>query len=528
MNVPKTLFILWQIDIYQGHDNAKGDRLDMNKLISIMVVHFVILLNIVNVPYPQINEVSVREDDIVGNTQYNVIVKEEWVRTFSGPGIFYPQVMGWFAMTADPKGNVYVTGPSKGNDTYSDYVTIAYDMHGNELWKAWYDGPANGDDKPFAITMDHSGNIFVTGVSSNSANEYEIIDGYDIVTIAYDFKGKELWVARYNGPGNGYDFISDIAIDSNGNVIVAGHSPGDGTKNDFLTIAYNAEGKELWMDRYNGPGNADDFITDLAVDSFGNIIVTGHSYDNISDYDYTTIAYNQFGKRKWIAWYDGPENSSDFSQALAVDTEGNVYVTGMSHGKGSGRDFVTVAYNPSGKQLWVRRYNGPGNKWDGGNDIVVNHNGDIIVTGDSASYDDNRSYGSLGWDFTTIAYDKDGNELWLSRYNGPENSSDCPLEMITDRSGNIYITGWSRNWNGNRSLGVEASTISYDPAGNQRWAVRYNGSHENFNAGYHIAIDSFDNVYVVGVCHGEETMYDMILIKYSQKFLLQTISTPIY
>ncbi len=55
----------------------------------------------------------------------------------------------------------------------------------------------------------------------------------------------------------------------------------------------------------------------------------------------------------------GLGNSYDFARSLAVDSSGNVYLTGESTGSGTGPDYVTIKYNTSGDSLWVARYNGP-------------------------------------------------------------------------------------------------------------------------------------------------------------------------
>ncbi|MBN2356771.1 SBBP repeat-containing protein [candidate division KSB1 bacterium] len=68
---------------------------------------------------------------------------------------------------------------------------------------------------------------------------------------------------------------NDIAVDHFGNVYVTGYSEGIGYDRDYITIKYDSTGKEQWVSRYNGPGNAVDMATDLAVEEASNVYVTG-------------------------------------------------------------------------------------------------------------------------------------------------------------------------------------------------------------------------------------------------------------
>src|SRR4029453_18664104 len=88
------------------------------------------------------------------------------------------------------------------------------------------------------------------------------------------------WVQTYNGPGNGLDIAFSVVVDDLGNVYVAGNSPGATSANDITTIKYNSSGQQQWAQRYNGPGNSDDGTNGtnaIAVDSSGNVYVTGWS-----------------------------------------------------------------------------------------------------------------------------------------------------------------------------------------------------------------------------------------------------------
>src|SRR5262249_54802382 len=146
----------------------------------------------------------------------------------------------------------------------------------------------------------------------------------------------QAWVARYNGPGNDYDGAVAIVCDSSGNVYVTGESVGVETVADYVTIKYNSSGEEQWVARYDG--GLGDTATAMAIDSSGNVYVTGQSWSaNTSNYDYATVKYNADGQEQWVARYDGPANDYDYPTGIAVDNSGNVYVTGESTGlKGIG------------------------------------------------------------------------------------------------------------------------------------------------------------------------------------------------
>ena len=82
-------------------------------------------------------------------------------------------------------------------------------------------------------------------------------------------------MARYNGPINVTDRASALAVDAAGNVYVTGESFGSGTSYDYATVKYDAGGNQLWVARYNGPDNGEDRASALAVDAVGNVYVTG-------------------------------------------------------------------------------------------------------------------------------------------------------------------------------------------------------------------------------------------------------------
>lgn len=446
-------------------------------------------------------------------------VQEEWVARQNGPG---NGTDGARSLAVDQNGNVYVTGSSTGSGTGFDYSTFKYNAAGEQQWEARYNGPGNDDDEAFSIAVDLSGNVYVTGRSLGQPR----VNGteFDFATIKYNSAGVQQWVSRYNGPGDGFDFAKSIKVDNAGNVYVTGESTGDGTGGDYATIKYNSNGIVQWVSRYDGPGNNDE-ANALALDAAGNVYVTGRSPVGVDideeDGDYTTIKYDNNGIVQWISRYDGPVagNFNDNALAIAVDGSGNVYVTGVSASSNAedAFDYATVKYDAAtGKELWVARYNGPGNSLDIAVDVAVDAARNVYVTGQSAAEPNETNF-----DYATIRYDANGNEVWVSRYNGSANGTDQASALALDDAGNVYVTGRSDG----AGTAADFATIKYNTAGAEQWVERYNGPANGndgtaifigFFTSHPIAVDGSGNVYVTGLSTGIGTGFDYTTIKYSQ------------
>jgi hypothetical protein len=220
------------------------------------------------------------------------------------------------------------------------------------------------------------------------------------------------WV-RTN-PGGGW--ICDIAVDTCGNVYVTGQS-GTGPDYDYLTIKYYPNGDTAWVRTYDGPGNDEMGVLAIAVHGCENIYVTGPS---------GTIGYNANGDQLWVGNYCGVD--------IGVDSFGNIYVTEESNIG----DYITAKYYANGDVAWVRTYDGPAHGRDGATAIAVDDSGNAYVTGFSEQIPppyNNHAY-------LTIKYLPNGNIApgWPRIYNY---SDDVAYAIAVDDSGYVYVTGWS-------------------------------------------------------------------------------------
>ena len=373
-------------------------------------------------------------------------------------------------------------------------------------WVARYNGPGNFNDEATSLAIDRDGKVYVSGYSYGSGT------GADFATIKYNTTGMEQWVAHYNGSGNSWDMVYSLAVDSNGNVYITGASFGNSTDWDYATIKYDAAGVEQWVALYNGPANSFDYATSLAVDGNGNVYVTGASLGSITESNYTTIKYNPAGVQQWVARYNGPENYGDEAYSLALDRDSNVYVTGRSFGTGTYLDYATIKYNAAGVEQWVARYNGPGNGDDEAHSLVVDDDGNVYVTGWSYRVGTDDDYATIKYNGVTGApmWSFPGGEV-AARYDGPGHGNDWTSNLAVDGNSNVYVTGYSLGSGTNDDY----ATIKYNVTGDQQWVARYDGPGNDYDWAASLAVDNADNVYVTGGSHGSGTDSDFATIKYN-------------
>jgi len=306
----------------------------------------------------------------------------------------------------------------------------------------------------------------------------------------------EAWVQRYNGPGNGDDYPQAMAVDASGNVVVTGSSYGGdplygGSSMDYATIKYSNAGVPLWTNRYNGPGNANDSAAALALDANGNVIVTGYSDGGDPAYggsrmDYATIKYSNAGVPLWTNRYNGPGNGNDSAVALATDAAGNVVVSGQSEGIVGSWYNATLKYSSAGVPLWTNFYGGNVSLYDN-RSMALDSSGNVVLTVPS-------QVDCITWnDFLTIKYSSAGVPLWTNRFNGPGNGNDAPHAVAVDASGNVYVSGSSDG-----ITSPDYATIKYSSAGVLLWTNFYNGPGNSFDDAHAVAVDASGNVYVTG------------------------------
>ena len=330
---------------------------------------------------------------------------------------------------ADKHGNVLVAGQARTNDNtaiikYYKDGTLAWSKLSGELGIYGYGGA-----KDMAVYNDGS-------VAVLSATDFHNGQGPAFLLIKVDSSGGYQWDQAYS-PSSATDYPAAMAIDKNENVYIAGgsfHFFGSGTY-DYFSAKYKPNGSREWISHYNSASNKNDQALDIAVNDSGYQFITGIIEVN-GQLDMTTIKQNSFGTRLWAKTYAGDANENDSAVSVAVDKFGNAVVTGVSyelHNNLVTSAMFTIKYDKDGNEKWKKYEYGNTDKGAGGVQVATDETGAVYVAG--------YQYTNIGTDILVLKYSANGAREWEYVYNGYYKSDDY-AHALEVKNGDVYITGY--------------------------------------------------------------------------------------
>ncbi|WP_247232086.1 SBBP repeat-containing protein [Telluribacter sp. SYSU D00476] len=305
-----------------------------------------------------------------------------------------------------------------------------------------------------------------TIVSNGSIHIFDVID---IFIAKYSSNGEFQWVQQLGGNGN--DFGQSITVDESGNVYVTGYfgekiTVGSTTLNsndvsDVFVAKYNTNGEGQWVkiaaSLVRSFGEVDEG-QGITVDKSGNVYVTGIFNGTIffgttpltssGASDIFIAKYNATGDLQWAQRAGG--SRSDRGNSITVDQNNNIYVTGYFHhnatfgskvllGEG-GPNFFLAKYSSSGDIQWVQNIENAN-----GLSIALDNKDDVYISG---NYSHIATFGTTT--FTTASiFDRD---MFIAKYNsmgafqwaqtaGAKNGLEDGLGVAVDEDKNVYVIG---------------------------------------------------------------------------------------
>jgi uncharacterized delta-60 repeat protein len=307
----------------------------------------------------------------------------------------------------------------------------------------------------------------------NSKIEYEKTFGYFVITIFliliitgfemnFTVYSQSLEMQRTWG-GSDEDKAMGIAVDSAGNVYIAGYTDSFGAgKRDGFIVKFDSNGNKIW-DRTIGSNQRDD-IYSIKLDNNGNIYVAGATNSTDSYFDAFIVKFDSNGNKIWDRTWGKP-NSRDSALGLTVDSNGNIYVVGGTDITDSKQDAFILKLDPNGNKIWDRTW-GIENSQEAAYSITLDSNGNVYLIG----YTEN--IGVYSQDYFILKLDSNGNKIWdrtigTSVAETSDLSINRRVDIALDSSGNIYGVGHTYSNN------PRAYLFKFDANGNKLWDKRF-------------------------------------------------------
>lgn len=387
----------------------------------------------------------------------------------------------------DRSDNIVIAGLNEGgatttlgsitvSNTGTEQIIVAKaDSSGNFLWAL---GTQNSNAWPANIVSDDSGNIYLLGHyygTNCSIGAFSLANplGHGMIFIAkFSSSGAVIW-AKNLAPCS-YTGVSDLDVDENGNIYVAGafytaslvigsftltnSNPTD-TRHDVFLTKITSAGIPLWALSY---GNIDDdYASKLTISRNGSIFLVG-SYNSgplTIGSDTLNYSHRYLAKFDLNGNYNWAKDQSVIIRDLIADSLDNVYATGEIESSiilgpdtltNAGEEDVLVAkYDSSGNAIWAR--SAGGSKIDKGYSISLDPCGKIWISGSmtnlpfgysgyTMSFNGNLLYEPAGsYDPMFIAeYDNSGTYLYsMALMSGGDDES----SIKTNGKGDFYIVG---------------------------------------------------------------------------------------
>lgn len=319
------------------------------------------------------------------------------------------------SVALDSSNNLYFVGGYG-----STMILVKYNNSGSEQWDRVWGG--SGGDAGYGVALDSSDNIYVSGATTSFG-----AGSQDMFLVKYDNVGVQQWNKTWGG--GDIDGATGVAVDSLGNVYIAGYSASyTAGLYDLVLIKYDSSGILQWNDLWGGFGY--NLGYDVVVDSANNVYVGGVSRFGAGGNDVVLVKYNNAGVQQWNRTWGGA--NYDECLGVTIDSSDNLYVVGYTQSFGAGsQDICLVKYSSMGVQQWNRTWGGF--SLDEGYAVYVDSSDDVYLTGRTLNF------GAGNYDAVLVKYDSAGTQQWNETWG--DTGSDLGNDIILDDDDNIFLGG---------------------------------------------------------------------------------------
>lgn len=319
----------------------------------------------------------------------------------------------------------------------------------------------------------------------------------------------ELWMKTYNNPnGTGMDFCEKSVIDAQGNIYMTGSTRTANTSDDVMLLKYNSAGTFLWSKTYNYSYNGIEQPNDIAVDNNGNIYITGTSTRAQGSYDCLLLKFDSNGNIIWVKRINKTNFSQRQAEGVSLVLRDGIYV-GVNFNYDGDSECGIAKYSFNGDSLAYLSLGMLQNYTYGMQKMVQDNSMNIyaICSGDILPNEEE--------DFLVKKINTNGSltQVWSKIYTGTSHLNDRARDIAVGPDGNILVTGYT-NVN-NQGANVLLLKVGRDD-GAFLFQKTFNNAINNQNDyGERISFDNNSNIIIGGATNALNSPDNILLLKYS-------------
>jgi hypothetical protein len=396
------------------------------------------------------------------------------------------------AIALDSSGNMFSGGSTLLGPKGLAPNIQAFSPTGTELWGSSFSNPTASDGQILYMVRDLAGNTYVTGTQIGQGADF------DWFTAKFTSSGVITWFHTLSGANRGADTPCGIAVDSTGNVYVAGNvDQGLGLSTKIVAVKYGPTGTVVWQN--NSVGSAAGGVANaMCLAPSGRLHIGGTDPANG---DFCDMAVDKTGASlpvKEIA-------TAGSATAIVSDANSNVAAAGYVYA-GSGLN-AAVLYIPSGNgAVWSKTFAVSG--------LLANNALARIDSSGNVVMAATETAGVVPKQSDIFQYDATGVLKWHKTFSGLNVSTPTvnPTGLVVDSFGNVYESGYSFY---NSSYPEAAYVVKYSSTGTQMF-VGYHGVLGGVEEPMSLAIDANSDLYTSGYVNASPGGFQTIIQHWSQ------------
>ena len=385
-------------------------------------------------------------------------------------------------------------------EKYTDIYLSVWSQNGDLEVSGLIDGNTS-HDLAISLLIDSEGSLVTVGKTDSISKEETEIAKDDVFVTKRLPNGTEVWTNQLGSDEN--DNPTDAAIDSHGNIYVSGYTKGafeglknNGEKNAFL-LKWNNDGESIWSKQWGT--ESDENANGVAIDKNGDIFVTGNIDTNDDENELFLRKIAPDGSELWsVNW--GTKSNNDSACSVAVNKDGNIAVTGTTFSNfegttngGSGySDIFVTIFSTDGKILKIFQWGD--NTIQRVRNIKFNSHGDILLYGDTGLVDFNGFPTGISHLFLA-KFSVEGKEIWLKTWD--LNYVDGNHGIFIDEDDRIYVSGTTKD---PVHRTPKAFLAAFDSDGTDLFAYTWGSKANDYGTG--VAVNNNGTIYVSGYTNG--------------------------